>query len=394
MATKNKGEVSEFYAFVSILGNRVVELVDGSLHLLGDQVHFLKVFRKEDVEISYELTDDGKLCITKNGSTDIVDRQLVRNYANQLLNLIQSSDESIDESNPKIGQLKNLLLTDRLSAKSSDKSDFTGVVTSPHQPHTHTLGFSVKSHLGAPPTLVNANKDNSLFLFEIVAADGRRLTEQDRLTLSEIKTQIEEKRNIRPRIALLRKHGYVLKFSRTSSALDYTLRIIDSRFPEILAELLLEHYSSLSGRKQRTLSDLVDICCSHYRNTACFSGLGDTEREIRMSVQYKMQNFLLAFSTGATVSKKWDGKDLANGGFIVVLQDGRVVCLELFTRNSIGQYLLENTVFDTPSTKRHDGGRLDLSGDTPMFGLQLQVRFKDHKSAETLEPSNQALICE
>lgn len=132
MATKNKGEVSEFYAFVSILGNKVVELVDGSLHLLGDQVHFLKVFRKEDAEVSYELTDDGKLCITKNGSTDIVDRQLVRNYANQLLNLIQSSDESIDESDPKIGQLKNLLLTDRLSAKSSDKSDFTGVVTSPY----------------------------------------------------------------------------------------------------------------------------------------------------------------------------------------------------------------------------------------------------------------------
>ena len=95
----------------------------------------------------------------------------------------------------------------------------------------------------------------------------------------------------------------------------------------------------------------------------------------RTSVQYKMQNFLLAFSTGATVSTKWDGKDLANGGFIVVMQDDQVVCIELFTRNSIGRYLLENTKFDTPSTRRHNGGRIDLSGDKPMFGLQLQVRF-------------------
>lgn len=394
MATKNKGEVSEFYAFVSILGNRVVELVDGSLHLLGDQVHFLKVFRKEDSEISYELTDDGKLNITKNGETDVVERQLVRNYAKQLLELIQNSDDSIDETDPKIGQLKKLLLTDRLSAKNFDKSDFTGVVASPNQTHAHTLGFSVKSHLGGAPTLVNANKENSLFLYEIVAADGRELTEQDRQTLSELKTQIEEKKLIRPRIALLRKHGYELKYSCKSSTLDYTLRIIDSKFPEILAEILLEHYNPSVNRGQRTLSDLIDTCCVRYSNSSSFRGLGQDEEEVRTSVQYKMQNFLLAFSTGATVSKKWDGKDLANGGFIVVLHDGRVVCLELFTRNSIGRYLLENTVFDTPSTRRHDGGRIDLSGDKPMFGLQLQVRFKDHKSDDTLEPSNQSLICE
>ncbi len=209
-------------------------------------------------------------------------------------------------------------------------------MTTPKQTHAHTLGFSVKSHIGGAPTLANANRDNSWFLFEVVAADGRKLTKQDWQTPSEIKTQMEEEKLIHRCLAMLRRRGYIIRFSHTNSALDYTLRIIDSRFPEILAEIPLEHYTLSADRGRRTLSDLVNDCCKHYGDIAGFSGLGGTEEEVRMSVQYKMQNFLLAFSTGATVSRKWDGKDIANGGFIVVLQDGRVVCLELFTRNSIG----------------------------------------------------------
>lgn len=374
MATKNKGEISEFYAFVSILGNKVVELVDGSLQFLGQQVHFLKVFRHEEVDVTYELTDDENVRIIKNGAIDVVNRAVIRNHAEQLLNLIQNSENSIDETDPKIGQLKTLLLTDRLSAKSSDKSDFTGEVVSPGQAHSHTLGFSVKSHLGGRPTLVNANKENSLFHFEIVATDGHVLNEKDRQTLAEIQTRSEKGNlKIKPRIKLLQQHGYKLSFRHTSAALDYTLRIIDSRFPEILAEILAEHYNPAG--KTRSIAGIVDDVCCRYKQFECLSGLGLTEEEVRTSVQYKMQNFLLAFSTGATVSTKWDGKDLANGGFIVVMQDGQVVCIELFTRNSIGRYLLENTEFDTPSTRRHNGGRIDLSGDKPMFGLQLQVRF-------------------
>lgn len=352
----------------------MVELVDGSLQFLGQQVHFLKVFRLEGIGVTYELTDDTNVRIIKNGAIHVVNRAVIRNHAEQLLNLIRNSENSIDVTDPKIGQLKTLLLTDRLSAKSSDKSDFTGEVVSPGQAHSHTLVFSVKSHLGGRPTLVNANKENSLFHFEIVATDGHVLNEKDRQTLAEIQTRSEKGNlKIKPRIKLLQQHGYNLSFRHTSAALDYTLRIIDSRFPEILAEILAEHYNPAG--KTRSIAGIVDDVCCRYKQFECLSGLGLTEEEVRTSVQYKMQNFLLAFSTGATVSTKWDGKDLANGGFIVVMQDDQVVCIELFTRNSIGRYLLENTKFDTPSTRRHNGGRIDLSGDKPMFGLQLQVRF-------------------
>ena len=117
------------------------------------------------------------------------------------------------------------------------------------------------------------------------------------------------------------------------------------------------------------------MCCTRRNLSPTFQILGQNSEEIINSARYKMQNFLLAFSTGASVSAKWDGHDQANGGIIIVLKDGRVVCLELFTRNSIGEYLLSNTVFDTPSLGRHGGGQLEKIGGDWFFGLQLQVRF-------------------
>lgn len=387
MAKKNKGEVSEFYAFVYILGNKVIELVDGSLKCLGQQVEFLKVFRNEDV--SYEMVGDDKLRIRKNDSETLVDRESIRDHAQQLIELVKHTG-TVQESDTAIQQLKTLLQTDRMTAKSVDKSDFSAEVFSPNQPHSQTLGFSVKSHIGSSPTLINVSGENSLLWFEILSDSGRTLTSADYQTLATIQEQwdhqkeaeknglTKDKTSIRSCLDLLRQYGYRLKFSHTCKpALDYTLRVIDSKFPDILGAVMLEHYAGkkASNRHTRSLSSLIDDCCVDCCDISCFAGLGETDDEVRMSVRYKMQNFLLAFSTGATVSKKWDGKDLANGGFIVVLKSGKVVCLELFTRNSIGQYLLENTKFETPSLNRHGGGRIVFNENKPLFGLQLQIRF-------------------
>ena len=125
-------------------------------------------------------------------------------------------------------------------------------------------------------------------------------------------------------------------------------------------------YGEYDGRKPGEFTETL-----HFHAYSKELNSGNSKSTLR----YKMQNFLLAFSTGATIATKWDGRDLANGGFIIVLKNGQVVCLELFTRNAIGEYLLENTVFDTPSRSRHGGGQLEKIGDDWYFGLQLQVRF-------------------
>ena len=373
--------MSEFYAFVYILGNRVVELVDGHLQLLGQQATFLRVFRNDG--ITYQFTPNGSLKIVhQNGITSKVSRSVVRNHADQLFKLI-SEDKSISTNSPEIIQLKQLLQTQKLTAKCTDKSDFQGDVITANQTLSHTLGFSVKSHVGSPPTLINPSKRNSLLYYKVVPINGK-LTPKHKAQLQKIAntncpTNGEKLPETRDYIDQLKHYGFKLQFEKTAEeALGYTLRIIDTNFANILGEVLLENYTYPKASKQerrKTLGQLVELCCKRSKLSSTFAVLGNNSDEVLCSVRYKMQNFLLAFSTGATIATKWDGRDLANGGFIIVLKNGQVVCLELFTRNAIGEYLLENTVFDTPSRSRHGGGQLEKIGDDWYFGLQLQVRF-------------------
>lgn len=387
MPTKNKGEVSEFYAFVYILGNRVIELVDGHLQLLGQRVTFLRVFRNEGIIYQFPQNDvvenDTLEIVRDDGRSSKIGRRVIRAHADQLFRLIAQGDNISDDS-PEIVRLKTLLQTEKLTAKSIDKSDLQGEVISSNQTHSHTLGFSVKSHVGSNPSLINSNHENSLLYYRVVPTDHERLTDEDRERLEQIANDFNlpndgKRTQIRSYLEILRKNGFRLKFEKTAKeALGYTLRIIDTKFPDILAEVLLEHYTYEKKSKKgdrRTLGELVDMCCTRRNLSPTFQMLGQNSEEIINSARYKMQNFLLAFSTGASVSAKWDGHDQANGGIIIVLKDGRVVCLELFTRNSIGEYLLSNTVFDTPSLGRHGGGQLEKIDGDWFFGLQLQVRF-------------------
>ena len=113
MPTKNKGEVSEFYAFVYILGNRVIDLVDGHLQLLGQSVTFLRVFRNEGIVYQFpqdDIVENDTLDIVRDdGRSSKIARGVIRSHADQLFRLIAQGD-SISDDSPEIVQLKTLLL--------------------------------------------------------------------------------------------------------------------------------------------------------------------------------------------------------------------------------------------------------------------------------------------
>lgn len=90
---------------------------------------------------------------------------------------------------------------------------------------------------------------------------------------------------------------------------------------------------------------------------------------------YKIKQFLLAFALGMTVSSPWDGSFNANGGYIVVKEDGDVICYHFFDRNDLEEYLFNNTKFDTPSTTRHEFGNVYKENNNYFIKLNLQIRF-------------------
>jgi hypothetical protein len=72
-----------------------------------------------------------------------------------------------------------------------------------------------------------------------------------------------------------------------------------------------------------------------------------------------------------TSKKPWSGNFDVLGGYIIVKEDGEVLCYHIYNWNNFQDYLFNRTFIDTPSTERHKFGTLD--GDK--LNLNFQIRF-------------------
>jgi type II restriction enzyme len=76
-----------------------------------------------------------------------------------------------------------------------------------------------------------------------------------------------------------------------------------------------------------------------------------------------------------TPSKVWAGKFDATGGYIIVKDDGEILCYHIYNRNQFEDYLIANTKLDTASTTRHEFGRVYQEEGKYFIKLNLQIRF-------------------
>ena len=59
-----------------------------------------------------------------------------------------------------------------------------------------------------------------------------------------------------------------------------------------------------------------------------------------------------------TPSKVWNGIYDATGGYLVVKENGDVLCYHIYNRNQFEDYLFQNTKLDTASTSRYEFGEV------------------------------------
>jgi type II restriction enzyme len=143
--------------------------------------------------------------------------------------------------------------------------------------------------------------------------------------------------------------------------------MIDSKLPEILANVLLYRYAY--GTKPlftELLKKLLeqnplkfDLSSSH------------------PFYEYKIKNFLTDIALGMTPETIWKGVYDATGGIIIVKEDGDIVCYHIYNRNEFQDYLLFNTKLNQTSTTRYDWGYLYLQNGIPHIKLNICVRFID-----------------
>ncbi|MCV6629861.1 MAG: HpaII family restriction endonuclease [Flavobacteriaceae bacterium] len=167
------------------------------------------------------------------------------------------------------------------------------------------------------------------------------------------------------RIVQIKNKGGQFNFIKTEQQIfSNNLILIDSLLPNILSKIVLDFYSSALSH----LTDLVDK--STDENSLKFN----TENQHKY-YEYKIKRFLTDVALGMMSSKVWTGKYDATGGYLIVKENGDILCYHIYNRNEFEDYLLNNTKLDTASSTRHGFGEIYKENGELYFKLNLQIRF-------------------
>lgn len=355
----NKGEWSEIFTFLNVLGKGRIYGADGDVELIEDMVLDVdKIIRKEEEETVEYLIDGlaGTVKILEN------DKIIATVTQEEIIEQSEIVFDAISESRgafsiPPVEEFMERIACRKIKASSKEKTDITMELYDPRAGFSFKQGFSIKSMLGNPSTLLNASRSTN-FIFKLTGDLNPEMitdvnTREGRYTfLEKFKPLIENSIGIE-------------FFSMESETFYDNLELIDSSLPIIVSEMLKLHYF----RGVSDINEQVEIIAKenplNYRNKKL------------PHYEYKIKKFLVACALGMVPSTPWKGQEDASGGFLIVREDGAVACYHIYNRNEFEDYLIENTKLETPSTSRHKFSFIEDTVDKEhVLRLNLQIRFK------------------
>lgn len=365
MATQfkaNKGEWSEFYTLLKLLAEKRLYAADDKLEKIQEIFYpILKVIAAKGTEyqIEYEVEegkDDVKIYNPKTNTFNNLNTSVISDKLENIFRSIKSSSDTTFEI--KIAEeLLEKLNCHRIQASSSQKADIFLVIHDLMSGMKPEVGFSIKSRLGSASTLLNASGATN-FVYEIEGYQGS----------AEDINKIEGSSKMIDRLKHIYSSGGKLKFvGMDSSIFQSNLRKIDSMMPDIIAEMLILYYQ----RKGITVSDIakyLEDSCPH---------LNQLFKADSGFYSYKIKHLLQSSALGMMSGRSWNGELEAQGGYIIVREDGEIVCYHIYNQDQFKDYLFKNTKFETGSTSRHGFGSAYLKDGKLLIKLNLQIRFCD-----------------
>ncbi|MEC7755668.1 MAG: HpaII family restriction endonuclease [Bacteroidota bacterium] len=316
----------------------------------------IKILRDES-NGTYEYAYESDLVIIKGANEEF--RIPTSEFQEKAVLLLSKLKETTSTtfSIPEIETFINSFNCVSLKAKSSVKSDIRIVIHDQRTGTTPELGFSIKSQLGGASTLLNAGKTTN-FVYEI---ENTALSDNQ---IQEI-NGIDSRSKIKDRLEKIKDYSGTLSFRQTESTIfGNNLTLIDSSLPKIIAEIVYLFFSS-------GYSKIVDLVNEISRLNPLDFNL-ETNHPF---YNYKIKRFLTDIALGMMPSKVWTGELDATGGYLVVKEDGEILCYHIYNRNEFEDYLLNNTKLETASSTRHDFGLVYSQDSKQFFKLNLQIRF-------------------
>ncbi len=368
----NKGEWAEFYVMLKLLGQGRLYAANKLLQKnYKSYLDVLKIIRQECNEqvLEYIVDKDKKIVTVKPQNSETVLASISTEEFNKVADILldgirELKGRSIEAPNAVCDFAKVIYVESpkapsvkALKKQFGGKNDIFIEVRDSQTAIVSVMGFSIKSKFGQNPTLFNAGS-SSQFLFKV---SGFNDTMQDEFN----NISDEKGRGWSKCKEYLKDNGIIPTFVRTQNPIySNNLFLIRESMASIMAWCVKDR--------------LIDSPSSYeVKETVERMTVANPLNVPNPNIYYEkaMKDFLMAGFTGMTAGKEWDGREQVNGGYIVVMDDGDIICYHSNDRESFRDYLYRNTYFEYVSADKYVWSKICKIDNEYYLPLNVSVRF-------------------
>lgn len=371
----NRGEWAEFYVMMRLLGEGKLYTADKILRKnYKSYLDILKIIRQEceSQVLEYIIDEEKSIVIIKAQDTDKILASIPKSdfckYASELFNGIKDAKGVTVPAPDSVCEFAKIIYVSKPKAPSvkalkkqfGGKNDIFIEVRDGQTSLVSVMGFSIKSKFGQNPTLFNAGS-SSQYLYKLSGCND--------IMMNEFNT-ISDKGGRGWSICkqYLNNNGITMQFERTQSPIyNNNLMLVRESMAKIMAWCVKDRL--IDADKNYGVMETVE------RMTTA-NPLNVSSPQIYYEKAIK--DFLIAGFTGMTAGKEWDGREQVNGGYIVVMDDGDVICYHSNDRESFREYLYRNTFFEYVSADKYSWSRITKIDNEYYLPLNVSIRFTTH----------------
>lgn len=349
---KNVGEWSELYALAYLLGHGGGFGADDNQEPIKTLFYkILAALYKNEVngaDLVYKVNGKEVLIYVDKKLQGRIGRAKLATLASALLSDLLSPPGGRAFALPKGDVLLSALMKDSTSASSKSYNDvFLKLEDYRTKIPTPFIGFSIKSHLNAKSTLLNATSATN-FVYEIVAN-----TKSAKVSIPEFGPSLKND------IQKLISRGYALKFIKIDNEThQQNMELVDSNLASYMASCLFE----TTKHSNNHFSRIAEI-------------VFPSGKEKNKTIQLKLKQYLGYVMLGMTPTTPWAGQPTDFGGLILINESGDVLFYYLYNMRDFQEFLFKNLKFEYGSRTRHKFGKPYVENGKNLIKLNLQLRF-------------------
>ena len=370
--TLNKGEWAEFYVMLKLLGEGKLYTANALLQRnIDNYLNIVKVIREEsDTGVIDYIVDDERdvVQIRKRDTGELLEevhKTLFDETANTLFININRQRGSSLPAPASVCAFARIIYVNQpkapavkaLERQFGGKNDIFIEVRDPSTSIKSIMGFSIKSKFGQAPTLFNAGTTSQM-LYEVMSCnDGIMETFNNFVA--------DNKREWGRCKEYVQNNGINLDFvSAMYQTYQDNLSLVTESMPRILGWCFKDTMMGIDVDNR-----ILETC----DRLAIANPLDKSNPD----VFYKkiLKDYLMAGFTGMTAGQVWDGEEQVNGGYIVVMDDGEVLCYHSNDREAFRNYLFKNTHFEYVSAKKYKWSFIFKEDNHYYLPINASVRF-------------------